>query len=294
VFPESALNKPRPVSKQAFESIRAPRPSVPSVPGLKEGVAKLVPGLEEIDPVQSACLTPDLRTVVFAAKLKEPNDDLFIATREDVSAPFGKPERIDACATPGGDVYPTLSPDGLELMYMQWRKPQYLFHAKRDSTSSRFAEPKAWLIPGVDPEKERAAGPRFLDSRHVFFLIVRFRGLPRACFLAERAGAKSDFGSPQPVKTSGVILPYVFLLPDSPRVYFPKDDGLHVFVRPNQDVLGGEHILVASAKTMGTIRDTRIWVAPQEDVVFYASTGPGKDPKLGPNDEGRKLWMFRF
>jgi hypothetical protein len=264
------------------------------VPGLKEGVATPVPGLEAIDPVHSACLTPDLRTIVLSAK-SDPGKayDLFIATREDVSAPFGKPKRIDACCTPNGDVYPTLSPDGLELMYMQWQKPQYLFHAVRDSTSGEFAKPKAWLIPDVDPKKERAAGPRFLDTRHVFFLIVRIASLPRACFVAERAGPKSDFGSPRPVKMSGVIQPFVFLLPDSARVYYPQKDGLHVLIRPNQDVLGGEDILVAPAKTMGTI-DGRIWVAPQEDVVFYISTGPGKDPKLGPNDEGRKLWMFRF
>lgn len=95
------------------------------------------------------------------------------------------------------------------------------------------------------------------------------------------------------MKTSRPIRPFVFLSPDSPRVYFPKEDGLHVFVRPNNDVLGGEDVLVASAGAMGTI-DGRLWIPPQEDVVFYISTGPGESPKLGPNDKGRELWMFRF
>jgi hypothetical protein len=292
IFPESALNKPRPVDKQAFESVRAPRPSVPSVPGLKEGVATLVPGLEQIDRVHSACLTPDLRTIVFAAKSK-PECDLFIATRDNVSAPFGEPERIDACSTPKGAVYPTLSPDGLELMYMSWLEPQYLFHAVRESTSSEFAKPKDWLIPGVNPKTERVVGPRFLDLRHVFFLIMGNNFVVRRCFMAERAGPNGDFGTLRPMKTGPGACGLLFIVPESPRGYFRQDDGLHVIVRPNQDVVGGENMLVAPTKATGSI-DGHIWVAPQEDVVFYNSTGPGKDPKGGPNNEGKKLWMFRF
>lgn len=292
IFPESALKKPRPVNKQAFESVRAPRPSVPSVPGLKEGVATLVPGLEQIDRVHSACLTPDLQTIVFAAKSR-PECDLFIATRDNVSAPFGKPERIDACSTPKGAVYPTLSPDGLELMYMSWLEPQYLFHAVRESTSSEFAKLKAWLIPEVNPKTERVVGPRFLDARHVFFLIMGNNFVVRSCLMAERAGAKGDFGTPQPMKTGPGVCGLLFIVPGSPRAYFRQDDGLHVLVRPNQDMVGGKDMLVAPTKATGSI-DGHIWVTPQEDVVFYNSTGPGKDPNLGPDNEGKRLWMYRF
>jgi hypothetical protein len=294
VFPESALTKPRPVPKQAIESIRAPRPAVPSVPGLKEGVATLVPGLEHVDPIYSPCLTPDLRTIVYSASIP-PGAwyDLFIATREDVAAPFGKPKRIDACCTPNTNAFSTLSPDGLELMYVKFERRQYLFHSVRETTSDDFKEPKAWLIPRVDPKNERAMRPRFLDPLHVFFMIEELIGAPRGFFIAARDRAKADFGPFDQVKSSGVIHPMVFVMPGGLRAYFPSEDGLHVLARSEKDYLGGDEMLIAPVKATGTF-DGPIWVAPQEDVVFYVSTGPGKSPKIGPHHEGRKLWMFRF
>ena len=40
--------------------------------------------------------------------------------------------------------------------------------------------------------------------------------------------------------------------------------------------------------------DGPLWVAPQEDVILYCSTGPGQSPQFGDHNKGRKLWMIRL
>ena len=70
-------------------------------------------------------------------------------------------------------------------------------------------------------------------------------------------------------------------------------EGLFVAARPHVKGTFCEPVRFLEVSVTGPI-DGPIWVAPQEDVVFYVSPGPGKKPGLGPGDKGRKLWMLRF
>jgi hypothetical protein len=47
-------------------------------------------------------------------------------------------------------------------------------------------------------------------------------------------------------------------------------------------------VRILDPATVGPI-DGPIWVAPQEDMVFHCSPGPGKKFGLGPGDKNRKL-----
>jgi len=296
-FPESALNRPRPVDRQALEAVRAPRPKAPSIPGLEDGKARPIPGLEAVDPGLSPCLTPDLKTIVYAAMPDEATDyDLYIATRDDVSKPFGPPRLIKSCQSPESDAYPTLSADGLELIFKRSLKrsewaPRF-FRATRQSASSEFGPAAHWGVPGDDAERRGIALPQWLDRTH-FKFIVADTPQTRKVMICERPDPKSPFGQP---RESAMFyngwLPW-FLAESGLRLYFGTPEGLCVVSRQNVNQSFGTEVRILDPSATGPVKGP-IWVAPQEDVVFYVSTGPGKKPDVGPGDKGCKLWMIRL
>jgi hypothetical protein len=295
VFPESALKHPRPVDRQTLETIRAARPQVPSVPGLKEGKPAQIPGLEAIDPGYSPCLSPDLKTIVYAAMPDLVTFyDLYVATRDDVTKPFGPPKLIRSCQSRQADVSPTLSPDGWELIFArEGPRPQF-FHATRESASAEFGAPKLLKIPGYEPaKKQRVERPQFLDPLHIIFCFVDVESNVRKMVVAERSRPEGPFGPPQRMPSLSNAWPPWFLSANGLRAYYGTEEGLFVAARPHPDATFGEPIKILEASVTGPL-DGLIWVAPQEDVVFYVSPGPGKKPGLGPGDKGRKLWMVRF
>lgn len=297
IFPESALKRPRPADRESLVTVLGPRPKVPSIPDLKEGVAKPIPGLEEVEPGLSPCLTPDLKTIVYAAMTDAATDyDLYIATRDDVSKPFGPSKLIQGCQSPQSDAYPTLSADGLELIFKRSLKrsegaPQF-YRTTRDSTSSEFNAPVHWPVPGYDVRKQGIALPQLLDRTHIKFI---FADAPKArkTMICERSDPKSPFGPPrESTMYFNGWLPW-FVATSGLRLYFGTPDGLFVVSRQNLNQSFGQEVRVLAASATGPIEGP-LWVAPQEDVVFYVSPGPGKKPGLGPGDKGRKLWMLRF
>ena len=298
IFPASAMNRPQPADRESLVAVLGPRPKVPSIPDLKEGVATPIPGLEKVDPGYSPCLTPDLKTIVYAAMPDATTDyDLYLATRDDVSKPFGPPRLIQSCQSPESDAYPTLSADGLELVFKRSIKrselyPQF-YRATRESPSSQFGPPALWAVPGYDTTKKQGiALPQLLDRTHIKFI---FSDAPktRKTMICERSDPNSPFGPPResPLFYNG-WLPW-FLAEKGLRLYFGTRDGLFVASRQDVNQSFGTEVRILDASRTGPIEGP-LWVTPQEDVAFYVSTGPGKKPDLEPRDEGRKVWMTRF
>ena len=77
------------------------------------------------------------------------------------------------------------------------------------------------------------------------------------------------------------------------RAYYGTTKGVFYAERGNTSEPFGEPVSLLHASVTGPI-DGPLWVAPQEDVIFYCSTGPGQSPKLGDRNKGRKLWMIRL
>ena len=77
------------------------------------------------------------------------------------------------------------------------------------------------------------------------------------------------------------------------RAYYGSEEGVFFAARASTSEPFGEEVLLLDASLTGPI-DGPIWVAPQEDVVFYCSGGPAKSPKPGDKDKARKLWMIRY
>jgi hypothetical protein len=295
VFPESALNRPRPADRQTIDAIRAPRPKVPSVPGLEEGKPTPIPGLEAVDPGFSPCLTADLKTIVYAAM---PNlatgYDLYMATRDDVSKPFGTPRLIKSCRSRETDAYPSLSSDGLELFFERSDSRPRFYRAAREGTSSEFGPPVLWAMRDYDPDKKQRIGQgQLLDRTHFRFCFVDLTANTRKTMVAERSNPKAPFGEPRPSAMFSNAWPPWFVAVGGLRAYFATSEGLFLAARQDPNQSFGEGLRILEASVSGAF-DGPVWVAPQEDVVFYVSSGPGKEPGPGPGDKGRKLWMMRF
>jgi len=293
-FPEPRLGKPRAVEADALAELRGPPPEVPSVPGLKERVPELVPGLERMDPSFSPALTGDLRTIVFGhVKWGEGEDwkngyDLYMATRADVAHPFGEPQRIESTVSRELDAYPTLSSDGRELIFARSDKLPRLFYSVRDSTSSPFGVAAPWTAQGLEPtETQRVQRPQFVGDLSVAFSLVSTDGKDHSMWSAERAAPHGEFGAPREFPVSSAW-PAYFVMENGFRAYFGSPKGILFVARRTKDEPFGQEIPLIDAEVTGPIEGT-IWVTPQEDVFFYVSPGPGQKP-----GSARRLWMVRF
>jgi hypothetical protein len=107
--------------------------------------------------------------------------------------------------------------------------------------------------------------------------------------MSERADTKSRFG---PARLVPSFKPGWFAAAGGLRAYSGTPEGLFAALRskPSHEPFS-EGIKMLDGSATGPI-DGSIWVAPQEDVVFYASTAPGTAYTV--RDEGRRLWMIRF
>lgn len=288
-FPEPRLATPRPLEEDQLESLMGPRPEVPSVPGLEERVPELVPGLEQFEPAFSPCLTPDLRTIVFAHLSDfRTGYDLYLASRDEVTLPFSQPRRIEGSVSGQMDGYPALSPDGLELIFARSDKLPRFFSCTRPTSSSDFGEAVPWEPPGLVPtESQRLERPQFIDARSVVFAMVSTDGQDRAFWSVDRAAPQSAFGPARQFPFSNPWPPY-FVAESGLRAYYGCEKGIFVMARRSKEQPFFEGFPLIDAAVTGPIEGP-VWGTPQEDVVFYCSAGPGEE--LG---SARKLWMIRF
>jgi hypothetical protein len=286
-FPEPLLGRPRRAEDGFLTSALGPRPEIPSVPGLEPGVPQPIPGLEKIEPAFAPSLAADLESIVFSRMVKVENKfDLYLAARDDVSDPFGEPKLIERCASPQEDTHPTLSPDGLELIFVRAYARPILFHAARETTFDEFRKPIVWSAPGLENAGRRFGLPRFVDRLHLMISATEGASNTPLLLLAQRARSKRAFGPPRewPFWTPADA----FITPDGLRAYYGSQTGLSVMVRTSPAAEFQGTIEIADAAVTGPINGP-VWVAPREDVMFYASPGTGKNL-----DSPSRLWMIRF
>jgi hypothetical protein len=288
-FPEPRLGRARPVKEEQLESFLAGRPAASSVPGLEERVPQLVPGLEQVDPGYSPCLTPDLRSIVFAHKADSRTGyDLYLATRDDVSEPFGQPQRIERSVSREMEAYPTLSPDELELIFVRSHDRPRFFRCTRPMASGDFGDAVAWEPPGLTPtESHRLQRPQFIDALSVMFAMISADGRDRSLWTADRTSSQGPFAPVRKFELAS-LWPSYFFSENGLRAYFGYEKGISVALRRSKEERFSDDVLLIDAEVTGPIEGT-IWVVPQEDVIFYCSPGPGEE--IG---SARRLWMLRF
>jgi hypothetical protein len=284
-YPLSRLRGRGATDKEALATVLGPPPKEPSVPGLKERAPRPVPGLERIRGVTSLSLSADLRTIVFSAPgSPETGYDLFVTERKDASDPFGWPVLIETCVGPEREDAPAVSPNGLMLVFVRHAPDPQFWLCTRFGIESEFGTPFQWPVPGLNPARQRLGQPQFLDDEHLVFTIHDRAGGPTRFYVAKRNSF--SFDKPEALATSR--LGQGWLTKDQLRCYLGTSSGLLLSVRrgPREGFTGSRCILASDL--IGPIA-TRVWVAPQEDVVFYCSPGPNRSGR-GQNS----LWMARY
>ena len=104
-------------------------------------VAGLNTNLDE----QGARLTPDELTVVFARTRTNGTSDLYLASRATTADAFGTPELLGTANSVNSELWPTLAPDAL-LMLFDSNRGTTTFHVyitKRTDAASPFGPPMA-------------------------------------------------------------------------------------------------------------------------------------------------------
>ena len=99
---------------------------------------------------QGLWISPDGLTIYFASNNSELIDwqggqDLWVATRSSISENFGPPQNLSELNSSAREIFPTLSPDQLEIIFMSDRdrvKFDYqLYYARRDALDQPFSAP---------------------------------------------------------------------------------------------------------------------------------------------------------
>lgn len=266
-------------------AVRAPRPVSPSLPGLDINTPVLIPGLEQVDPAYAPTLTPDLREIVFSgAGLRSPDYDLYLAKRVAVTGPFLTPVKIDSCSSPQAETFPTLSPDGLELLFIRFDSQPGLFYARRDSLDADFSAPVRWEAAARIARGRYPGGAQFIDMHHVQFVTRgRTPSDDRQILLMARQTLQTGFANPVPLNFTEAPVPQ-FVSVDGLRSYFGAPSGLLLAARHVQSEPFGPPTKISDVSADGPV-----WVTPKEDIIFFCSPGRGK--RVGAS---RRLWMLRF
>jgi hypothetical protein len=266
-----------------YAALRPPRPEIPSIPGLEIKEPTLVPGLELVNPAYAPTLTADMKTLVFSGG-GSPND-LYITQRDSIEKPFGPPARIEGCSARQDETFPSISPDGLELLFVRFEPKPRLYFSRRDSAKAEFIPAVLWETAGALPPGRYPGGPQFLDQQTVQFVT---RGdtadQNRAIMLTSRDDPATPFGEPSVLLNLKGPNPYC-LSADRLRAYYGVPSGLYfAALKPEADTFANP------AKILDVPIDGPVWLSPQEDILFYCSPGRGKPV----SDSARKLWMVRL
>ena len=285
-FPQSAADEGQ-QREYTLELLRRLSPPTATIPGLQVGVPEFVPGLENVGDIYCFSLSFDLKTLVFSgAETIQDTHNLCIASRKSLLVPFGEPVRIDACSSDTWDINPCLSADGLELIFMRPQNREHFFWSTRAGIHAEFGPPAPWPKRGLDSTLYKAGYARLLDTDRLIFN-AETEGHRNFIFMAKRKGPGKPFDTPK--------LAYLFLTEarsivsaDGMRSYFGTTDGLFLSGRQSEKEGFSRGFKLLGAETTGPIENP-IWVAPQEDVIFYCSPGPEKEPGTA-----RKAWMVRI
>ena len=276
----------------AVLSVRPPRGGSASVHGLRRLKPMPVPGVGQLQRAYSPCLSADLKTIVFADwKSRDTEYDLYIAKRGAVDQPFGPAERIEACVTRWTDASPALSADGSELVYVSSddahpATPPKLLRARRSQAKDDFSAPEELILPGVDASRQRITNPQFVDKRGLKFCLIESEAV-RTVRLAIRADADASFKTTEVLRLDNPW-PLWWISRDGLRAYASVEEGIGLAFREALDKPFGAMQIAIPAKVIGKI-DGPIWLAPQEDAIFYCAPG-----EQGRPDAGRHLMMIAF
>jgi hypothetical protein len=234
----------------------------------------------------SLCLSPDLKQIYFGWSSDTKKDvDLYMATRDSVDSPFGEPVLIESTVSPETDGYPAISPDGLELFFLRSDVKPMIWVTRRPDQASPFGPPEKWSVCEVGDSTSRIGTPQVLSADQVLFSRLDSEKGKREIWCCRRISG-TQFSDPE-LFANPRGNPTAFFNVDGLRAYYGAE-GLMMMWRSNIGAPFSDPDRLVEGAATGPF-DGTFWVAPQEDVLFYCSPGPGM-----PLGSGRKFWVIGF
>lgn len=276
----------------------AAKPAAPTVVGLTVGGPRPLPGLQGERGVSSPTLSSDLKTIVYVLDQgPRGGGDLMASHRAGSHRAFSSPTPLEKLNTSGDERLPSLSRDGLELLFTRDGRP---LAAERPTLDADFGAPVPLDLVGFDPEVE------VVDDLHLSTddLHVIYRVTARDPAAADRQRYLRAFriarGQPfEPPETLGVWRAWASntFSADALRNY-AGDGGLSVSSRIGLNDAFGTPGLIQTA-TPGRVGPIvgPFWLAPKEDMVVYSSPGTPRTGKGKARDQAGaepRLWMVQF
>jgi WD40 repeat protein len=279
---------PKDMRPPTAQAVRALPPATPSISSLPIGRAIPIPGFEKLTDCYSLCLSPDLKQIYFGRSVEPKTGmDLYVASRESVEEPFGTPVVIESTVSPETDAYPAISPDGLELYFVRSDANPMIWVTRRTDPAAAFGKPEKWTICQEGDTTSRVGTPQVISADRVIFSRINPERGTREVWGCQRTSG-TQFSNPE-LYSAPAGNPTVFFNPDGQRAYYGGvKEGFFLLWRPNLTAPLSAPDKLLNGEATGPI-DGTIWVAPQEDALFYCSPGPGQSP-----GSGRKFWVIGF
>jgi len=274
-----------------LEQLRPPAPLTPTVPGLPPGHPELVPGFEEVDWMKSPTLSADLLTIVYIGYAGDEHlDDLVMAERARVDAPFQNHRPLRGINSSLREAHPTLSPDGKQLVFTRLETPSTLWITRRDRTDVPFSAPKKLVLQNGPPAELHHDAPQFLDARNLYFTASDQKFTQRMQWTALQQGG-DILRVLAPISVNNPW-PRFFFTARGKRAFLPTPNGICITAWSRRTGQFEDPELLIGVDVTGpdlTVNDDTLWVTPKEDIVFYCGPGPQPAPA-----SRRQLWMLRF
>ncbi len=268
-----------------------PSKTHPRQPLTPVGPPEPVPGLEKLGWMKNPWMTPDRLVIVYVG-FGGPDqlDDLFLSERFSVENRFQPGKKIEACSGPKREVFPTLTADGLMLVYAEDDGPYRLMSSRRENRGEPFGAPEPLAIEGVDPELRMRDAPRLLSADELIFSATTTEFTKRQIFLAHRTGPLAF----QVVAPVGLVngWPRYAYSGNRKRAYFLAEDGLYVTMQSPKtgQFVTPEKWLAADqlGPNLGKFDDS-LWIAPDETLILFGSPGLND-----PDSTNHHLWQVRL
>lgn len=188
------------------------------------GTPREVMGLATPQHEGSARLSPDQLTVVYHAERGDASgeNDLFTATRTDPNGAFSGETRLSMLATANSENHPSMSPDGLTLLFARYVANEWSLHRSTRATTSALFET---AMPVGSPINVAGSElqPYLLADALYFTSSVPDAGVLRTLNRASRNGASFDapVAMPELASSSSDFNPTV--TPDERTIYFSSN-----------------------------------------------------------------------
>jgi hypothetical protein len=270
----------RTAGEHSVTATLSPKPASSSIPGQRVGQPRSIPGLEPFEgyaPTLNAKLTQIVFAVPSSAQ-NSPDFDLYLASRDKPMDAFQSPLRLDACSSSDDECDPTLSPDGLELVFVRTDSSgsTSLMRSIRRSLSDSFSEPQALTVSdlpsGIGIEYD---SPQLVTNGGN--LIVRVTttasdGSRKTSFQVHRAAFERPFESAKPLPVF-VDQARHFLTGGGVRAFVSQRYAIQLCCRPSLDApfSAPGRLDALNAARIG-MTEGPIWVSPAEDFAFYCVT----------------------